>query len=384
MNINIDMDKIKNLGEKLKSVLHKNNEEDTKENTEEVQEVLSFTYKDEDVKDIINYISDRIVGQEDVIKTLVSNILYNQLLIDEIMQRETFDVTELDARKVSILLEGSTGTGKTAIINDIASMISIPVSITSVARFFERGYTNVTMNDVLQDLLLKAEGDVALAERGIIVFEEVDKILEDGDYASDGVRGLQEEIISLMDGETYEVSIQDGNVVATVPFDTSKLTFIITGNFNKLKNKSMGDTGAPTIGFTNGITDEIESNFIKNYINNKSTPEFMRKIKVVTSTKKYDVNDYKNILLKSKISPLSNFMKTAEKFNYKSISCDTELVNELANGAYNMGIGARGLQMLMSEVQNKVLYDIMMKEYKDDSIVLTDDLLKPVKKRVRK
>ena len=110
----------------------------------------------------------------------------------------------------------------------------------------------------------------------------------------------------------------------------------------------------------------------------------MRKIKVVTSTKKYDVNDYKNILLKSKISPLSNFMKTAEKFNYKSISCDTELVNELANGAYNMGIGARGLQMLMSEVQNKVLYDIMMKEYKDDSIVLTDDLLKPVKKRVRK
>lgn len=380
MNINIDMDKIKNLGEKLKSVLHKNNKEDT----EEVQEVLSFTYKDEDVKDIINYISDRIVGQEDVIKTLVSNILYNQLLIDEIMQRETFDVTELDARKVSILLEGSTGTGKTAIINDIASMISIPVSITSVARFFERGYTNVTMNDVLQDLLLKAEGDVALAERGIIVFEEVDKILEDGDYASDGVRGLQEEIISLMDGETYEVSIQDGNVVATVPFDTSKLTFIITGNFNKLKTKSMGDTGAPTIGFTNGITDEIESNFIKNYINNKSTPEFMRKIKVVTSTKKYDVNDYKNILLKSKISPLSNFMKTAEKFNYKSISCDTELVNELANGAYNMGIGARGLQMLMSEVQNKVLYDIMMKEYKDDSIVLTDDLLKPVKKRVRK
>ena len=380
MNINIDMDKIKNLGEKLKSVLHKNNEEET----EEEQEVLSFTYKDEDVKDIINYVSDRIVGQEDVIKTLVSNILYNQLLIDEIMQRENFDVTELDARKVSILLEGSTGTGKTAIINDIASMIAIPVSITSVARFFERGYTNVTMNDVLQDLLLKAEGDVALAERGIIVFEEVDKILEDGDYASDGVKGLQEEIISLMDGETYEVSIQDGNVVATVPFDTSKLTFIITGNFNKLKTKSMGDNGAPTIGFTNGITDEIESNFIKNYINNKSTPEFMRKIKVVTSTKKYDVNDYKNILLKSKISPLSNFMKTAEKFNYKSISCDTELVNKLANGAYDMGIGARGLQMLMSEVQNKVLYDIMMKEYKDDSIVLTDDLLKPVKKRVRK
>ena len=41
MNINIDMDKIKNLGGKLKSVLHKNNEE----GTEEEQEVLSFTYK---------------------------------------------------------------------------------------------------------------------------------------------------------------------------------------------------------------------------------------------------------------------------------------------------------------------------------------------------
>ena len=49
-----------------------------------------------------------------------------------------------------------------------------------------------------------------------------------------------------------------------------------------------------------------------------------------------------------------------------------------------MGIGARGLQILMSEVQNNVLYDIMMKQYdKNETILLTDKVTKS-KQRVRK
>ena len=384
MNININIDKIKKISEKLKTVLHKPNEQDA----DEEKETLTFTYNDSDVKDIINYISDRIVGQEDVIKTLISNILYNQILIDEINSNEEYDHTQLDARKTSILVEGPTGTGKTAIINDIASRISIPVSITNVTHFFETRYVNETTNSILCDLLLKAEGDTELAERGIVVLDEIEKIANNADYNSrDARKSVQEEIIALMNGDEYEVTIQSDDQVVSLPFDTSKLTFIMIGNFNKLKNKRANDdSSTATIGFASSINidNDNNNNSIKNYIKSETIPGFFEKIRVVANTKKYDVSDYENILLNSKISPLIGFTKTIKKFEYKSVKYDPDLVNKLAKDAYDMGIGARGLQILMSEVQNNVLYDIMMKQYdKNETILLTDKTTKS-KQRVRK
>ena len=154
-----------NLREKVVSILRRKTKEDIKqEKTEENSVTLD---------DLMNYISNRIVGQEDAIKTLISNIVYNQVLIDEVEQSENVDLTVLESRKISMLLDGPAGTGKSAIINDIASKVSIPVSVTNIAKFFENGFT---ANDILYDLLVKADGDLQLAERGIIVIDEIEKI----------------------------------------------------------------------------------------------------------------------------------------------------------------------------------------------------------------
>ena len=64
MNINI------NVREKVKSILRKKIDKEE----EVVLEDLAPSYIDDDVDEIINYISNRIVGQEDAIITLLSNI----------------------------------------------------------------------------------------------------------------------------------------------------------------------------------------------------------------------------------------------------------------------------------------------------------------------
>lgn len=336
------------------------------------------------VDDLTNYISNRIVGQEEAIKTLISNILYNQILIDEMEKEDNLDLTDLDARKISILLDGPTGTGKSAIINDIASKVAIPISVTNITKFFE---SNFSSDDLLYDLLLKANGHLDIAERGIIVLDEIDKIANNSDYSIlEARKTIQEEIIALMSGEIYQFTIKQPNDnIIDIPFDTSKLTFVMSGDFSRLKNKRLNDSGLiKTAGFS--ATEEYDDNkSVKDYINSDMIPDFFEKIKVIANTRKYDVEDYENILLHSEISPLANLVKTIKKFDYEKVEFDSNLVKKLANDAFDMGVGARGLQILVSEAQNKVLYDIITQKYnKNEAINLTKDLLEPGKQRTRK
>lgn len=379
MNIkNLNIKEI-NLRQKVVAIFRKDKIEE--EQTETEEEIIDDNAT---LDDLTNYVSSRIVGQEETIKTLISNIIYNQLLINEMEEQDNIDITGLESRKISVLLEGPVGTGKSAIINDIASRINIPVTITNVTKFFE---TDFTANNLLYDLLIKANGDLNFAERGIIVIDEIDKIANNSNYSSlEARKYVQEEIVELMSGETYQFEItQSDDSTVDVPFDTSKLTFVMSGNFSKLKSKKLNDSGLiQTTGFSDDKnTDEIKT--IKNYINSDMIPNFFEKIKVITNTKKYDVEDYENILLHSEISPLNNLVKTFKKFDYNNVKYDKGLVNKLANDAYDMGVGARGLQILVSEVQNKVLYDIMTEKYsKDEEINLTKDLLESGRQRVRK
>lgn len=371
-----------NLRQKVISILRRKKTEGKIELEEVKEEVFE---KEITLDDLTNYISNRIVGQETVIKTLVSNVLYNQFLIDEIEENNTIDYTGLDARKISILLDGPTGTGKTAIIYDIASNLSIPTAITNITRFFESDFT---VNNLLYDLLMKANGDVNQAERGIIVLDEFEKIANNSDYGTIDIRkSIQEEIIDLMNGGIFDFTIEnsDGSTV-DIPFDASKLTFIMCGNFDRLKNIKINDNGlTTTIGFT-GDGESKSDIAIKNYISKDIIPEFFERIKVVATTKKYDVEDFKNILLHSEISPLTSLVKTIKKFDYENVEYDSGLVNKLAHDAYDMNVGAKGLQILVSEAQNKVLYDIMTQKYnKNEKICLTKELLETHnKQRVRK
>ena len=143
-------------------------------------DIIEETYS---ISDIIDEISDKIVGQEEAIKTIVTNLYYNQVLIDELVtDNGEIDLAELDSRKVSILLDGSTGTGKTAILKEIADRLSVPLEIVSANSFSETGYVGPTITDMLNNLLMQTDGEIELAERGIIVLDEIDKIASNAGF----------------------------------------------------------------------------------------------------------------------------------------------------------------------------------------------------------
>ena len=323
-----------------------------KEETEDKEETISK----EEINSIIEDINKKIIGQEDAVRTLVSNIYYNQLLLN-INSVKEMDSLELESRKVNILIDGETGTGKTAITKAVAAKFNIPIEIRSANSFSETGYVGASITDILVNLINQADGDIKKAERGIIILDEIDKLATSKDYTHSMKQGVQEELLTFISGGEYDLKDEFGRKTT---FDTSKITFILMGAFTELRDSKIKENEKSKFGF--GDDNDKEKTYTltpEDYIEYGLMREFFGRIKVLTSTKSYSKEDLKKILLTSEISPLKNFEKNARMFGYDGLAYDPDFIQRVVDEAYEMKTGARALQTVMSGVQNNLLMDMI-------------------------
>ena len=342
------------------------------------------------VKHVIESISKRIVGQNEAIKTLVTNIYFNQLLIESLSDlNDDIISNELDSRKVAILLDGTTGTGKTAIIKEISNRFRLPMVIVNANSFSETGYVGPSITEILSELLKQANGNIDLAQRGIVFLDEVDKIAENNedDYHSMKL-GVQKELLGFMSGAKYDLKMDGKNIFDksnTIKFNTSKLTFILSGAFTRIKDQKIAEKNRKYMGFNDQYSINNDCTYTMNsddYIDYGLMKEFFGRIKVIVSTKTYTIDDLKKILIESEISPIKGFEKNCIMLGYSGIEYNDEIIDRLATEAYNMGTGARALQSLVTGMQDVILYDLITKEYDLDSPVpLSIKLLDNYKQR---
>ena len=89
-----------------------------------------------------------------------------------------------------------------------------------------------------------------------------------------------------------------------------------------------------------------------------------------------------NILLTSEVSPLKNFEKNVKMFGYGGITYEEEFIKRIVDEAYEMKTGARGLQTIISGMQNKLLLEMVTNNIADESkkIELNDEVFNSYKK----
>lgn len=370
----------------LEDVLKKQQEKENKHINEEEKEV-NFE-NDIDTKKIISNTSKKLIGQEKTIRTIVNQIYNNQKIIDELSKAEDFDYVELDSRKTSILVDGETGTGKTAILKDVAKQLGLPIKIVSSTSFSETGYVGASVTDILQDLLRQTNGNLEKAERGIIVFDEIDKLAsgKDNMIGKDMREEVQNELLTFIGGGEYEVYNRNFMFPQVINFNTSKNTFILLGAFTDLREDKIKETEKEHqgIGFSSSNNQEYQKEYLitsDDYVKYGIKREFFGRVKVLTSTKSYNLEDCKEILLKSTISPLLNFEKNVKMYGYPGIEYDEEFLNAVAEEGMKMKTGARGLQTVMAGIQNNMLDALINCEFdKDKPIRLTASMVKDYKK----
>ena len=106
---------------------------------------------------------------------------------------------------------GPTGVGKTYMVRLIAKKIGVPFVKGDATKFSETGYVGGDVEDLVRDLVREADGDVDLAQYGIIYIDEIDKIASARNLVGADVSrtGVQRALLKPM--EETEVDIRPPN-----------------------------------------------------------------------------------------------------------------------------------------------------------------------------
>ena len=128
--------------------------------------VFEFNYIPRDIKAHL----DRFVIRQDEAKKALSIAVcdhYNHAKYLRSLENEQGKLPEgVELQKQNVIVVGPTGVGKTYLIKHIAELIGVPFVKADATKFSETGYVGGDVDDLVRDLVQKAEGDVDLAEFG--------------------------------------------------------------------------------------------------------------------------------------------------------------------------------------------------------------------------
>lgn len=300
--------------------------------------------KTSDISSMYSSIKKTIISQDEQIMQILTALFKNQKVVNS-----DLDMDLIAKLKENILIYGSTGTGKTEILKRISRLYNIPIVIEDATALSETGYQGRKITDMLEDLCLAADNDIELAEKGILVIDEFDKLAEkSGDSQSHVSRlGVQRSLLKLLDGTLFYFDDKK--------FDTSKLTVVGLGAFTGI---TKGDD------YKQLTTDD----FMKYGIMRELIGRFSKTIAMNPLSKE----DIIKILKESDFSPLNTYKKLFDMLEVNFDFSD-EFIEYIAELAITKQSGARSLKTVFDDCISSALFRIFAGEYSSISLVKPDD-----------
>ena len=325
-------------------------------------------------EEICKFLDQYVIGQEAAKKKLAVAI-YNhkkRVMLNMMPSPPMGDgLDDVVVEKSNVLIAGHSGTGKTFLVKMIAKYLNIPCYIADCTKLTESGYVGDDVENVLVGLLQAANWDEDLAQCGIVVLDEFDKLGRKGDNPSItrdvGGEGVQQGLLKIVEGGIIGVPPNGGRKhpeQALIDIDTTNILFIALGAFDGLDDIVRRRLEARTVGFNvdkneDGTTDKVNplSKVISSDLKSFGIiPELIGRMPIITYTNDLTEEDLIRILKEPKNALVKQYQKLL-LLDGVSLSFTDAAYKLIAQHAIELKIGARGLRAIMEDVLTDIMYD---------------------------
>ncbi len=361
-------------------------------------DIFEFRHRPRDIKRHL----DRFVIQQDEAKKVLSIAVcdhYNH--VNHLRRLETEggaegerEAAELEYAKGNVILLGPTGVGKTYLVKHVADLIGVPFVKADATKFSETGYVGGDVEDLVRDLIQKADGDVGLAQYGIVYIDEIDKIAAASNVVGGrdvSGRGVQTTLLKLM--EETEVPVRNpmdiqaqlqsamdfgrgnggnrrkkgkrgGGGGGKETINTRHILFIVSGAFERLRDQISRRLRNTRVGFAEiAETRDLRDSDILRHVTTRDfidygfEPEFIGRLPVRVVCEELTPADLFNILQKSEGSVIRQYERAFRAYGIELVFNEGAL-REIARRAADEKTGARGLLTVTEQILRNAKYEL--------------------------
>jgi endopeptidase Clp ATP-binding regulatory subunit ClpX len=333
-------------------------------------------------RDIKAHLDRYVIRQDDAKRVLAIAVCDHYNNVNFMRRLEAEDekkAREIEYTKQNVILLGPTGVGKTYLVKHIAELVGVPFVKADATKFSETGYVGGDVEDLVRELVHRADGDIDLAQYGIIYVDEVDKIASAATAMGRDVsgRGVQTAMLKLM--EETEVPLRapndiQGQLQAALEFqrtggkpkrqtiNTRHILFIVSGAFERISSVIERRVRQHTIGFAAPTDADKDDELLQNvttgdFVEYGLEPEFIGRLPVRVVCRQLAVNDLFEILQRSEGSIVRQYERAFRAYGIEVFFEEAGL-RKIAELAAEEKTGARGLLTVCERLLRSFKYEL--------------------------
>ena len=318
-------------------------------------------------KKIKGLLDQYVIGQDQAKKILSVAVYSHYKRMGQLVEEDVL------IEKSNILLIGDTGTGKTYLARILAKhILQVPFCMADATVLTEAGYVGEDVESILTRLLQAADYNVAMAEKGIVYIDEIDKIARKGDNPSItrdvSGEGVQQALLKLLEGTTVSVPPQGGRKhpeQKMIQLNTENILFICGGAFEGIDRIISKRLNMSSLGFATRTSPSIyteDSNVLAHIASPDLKaygliPELIGRLPIISHLDPVDAATLKKILTEPKNALTKQYVKLFAMEDIE-LTITEDALDYIVQKSLELGLGARGLRSVCEAIIADTMFEL--------------------------